>query len=97
MKNFYNYSRLDELSTIKHINENYPATFITVGDADPLEPQTMEFIEELNKKNIDYSSLIWTGTNAKLWHDYIYELKTEEAQKAYEMTIEFIKFNTNFS
>lgn len=35
-KNFKSYARINELSTVKHVTEDYLATFITVGDADPL-------------------------------------------------------------
>ncbi len=89
-KNYLKYERIDQLSSIKHITKNYPATFITVGDADPLEPQTYEFVEELKNKNIDCTSLFWTDTNSNLNHDYIYELQTKEGQKAYEMTVKFL-------
>lgn len=89
-KNYLKYERINELSSIKHITENYPSTFITVGDSDPLEPQAYEFAQELKSKNIDYTSLFWTDTNSKLNHDYIYELQTEEGQKAYEMAVKFL-------
>ena len=45
MKDYTQYERIDELSTVKHIMEEYPPTYITVGDIDPLEPQTLAFIE----------------------------------------------------
>lgn len=90
-KDYKKYERLDELSTIKHITPDYPAVFITVGDSDPLEPQTYEFIEKLEDNNVDYDALLWTGTKAKLWHDYIYDQNTEEAVKAYEETLNFIE------
>lgn len=90
VKEYNKYDRIDELSVIKHIGDNYPPVFITVGDTDPLEPQTLEFIEELKNKSLNYQSLLWTGTKSNLWHDYIYEQNTEEAVKAYEETIEFI-------
>lgn len=93
VKNYTEYDRIDELSTIKHISENYPSVFITVGDADPLETQTLEFIDELKNKNVHYQSLLWTETKAGLWHDYIYEQNTDEGVKAYEKTVEFIEKN----
>ena len=89
-KDYRAYERLDEMSTAKHITMNYPATFITVGDADPLEPQTREYVDRLSECGVDYVSLFWTGTGAKLDHDYIYEMNTEQAQKAFEMLLLFI-------
>lgn len=93
MKKYIRYDRIDELSTIKHIGENYPPVFITVGDADPLEAQNLEFIDELENEVVDYQSLLWTGTKAGLWHDYIYVQNTDEGIKAYEKTVEFIEKN----
>lgn len=89
-KNYKTHSKIDEISTVKHINENYPPTFITVGDKDPLESQSLEFAKILKEKGIDNTALFWTGTNVGLNHDYIYELDTKEAQKSYEMVIDFL-------
>lgn len=89
-KDYKNYSKIDEISTLKHIEENYPSTFITSGDADPLEPQSLEFAKILKEKGVDNTVLFWIGENTKLNHDYIYELDTKEAQKSYEMVIDFL-------
>lgn len=89
-KDYRAYERLDEMSTVKHITPNYPATFITVGDADPLEPQTKELAERLSENGIDYVALLWTGKDANLDHDYIYEMNTEQAQKGLKMILEFL-------
>lgn len=90
VKDYKTYAKLDELSTLKHITPNYPTTFITVGDIDPLEPQTIEFIDKLQALGVDHTALLWSGTNSKLFHDYIYELDTEEAQKAYRAVVDFL-------
>ena len=90
-KNYTEFDKIDEISVVRHITANYPPVFITVGDADPLQPQTLELIEKLEENNVKYDSILWTGTNANLWHDYIYEQNTEEAIKAYEMTVRFIE------
>lgn len=95
VKDYTQYGRIDELSTVKHITEEYPPTYITVGDIDPLEPQTLEFIEMLEKSDVDYTSLLWTGQNTKLYHDYIYELDTKEAAAAYEAAVRFMQEHTN--
>ncbi len=90
-KNYLQYDRLDELSSIKHITKSYPATFITVGDVDPLKSETTAFIDELNAKGVDNNSLLWEGTGVGLHHDYIYEQQTEEAQKALQMALTFME------
>lgn len=94
-KNYKKYERIDELSTIKYVNTNYPSTFITVGNMDTLASQTYEFIDELDKNNVDYTSLLWKDTKTMLYHDYIYDLQTEEANKAYDMVKRFLHEKTN--
>ena len=89
-KDYRAYERLDEMSTVRHITPNYPAVFITVGDADPLEPQTGEFADVLSENGVDHTALLWTGTGANLDHDYIYDIDTVEAQKAFETMLVFL-------
>ena len=91
-KNFEAYARLDELSTAKHVTEDYPATFITVGDADPLRTQTKELIDVFEDNSVNYRAILWDDTGAKLGHDYVYEMDTREAQIAYEAVLEFLAF-----
>ena len=89
-KDYRAYERLDEMSTVRYVTPDYPAVFITVGDADPLEPQTREFADRLAENGVDHTALLWTGTGAKLDHDYIYEMDTAEAQKAFETMLTFL-------
>ena len=90
-ENFKNYNKINEMSTVEHISKNYPPTFITVGDADPLEFQTIEFINKLKENKVDYTSLLWTGKNKDLNHDYIYELDKKESEYAYKKVVEFLR------
>ena len=89
-KDYRTWERLDEMSPVRHITPVYPPVFLTVGDADPLEPQTVEFAEKLSENGVDHTALFWTGTGAKLDHDYIYEMNTPEAQKAFAMLLRFL-------
>jgi len=90
-KDYRTYSRIDELSTVKNATSTYPATFLTVGDADPIEAQTHQFDAVLRAQGIDVTSLYWTGSGNKLPHDYIYQLETEPAQRAYQDVLKFLK------
>ena len=89
-KDYRNDPRLHETSTVYFVNKDFPSCFITVGDADKVKIQTDEFIGQLKKNNIDYTSLLWDGSNAGLGHDYIYNLERKEAQKAYQMSVEYL-------
>ncbi len=39
---------------------------------------------------VDHTALFRTGTGAKPDHDYIYEMNTPEAQKAFAMLLRFL-------
>ena len=58
MRDFENYPRIDELSTVKQITSEYPPVFVSVGDADPLKPQSIELIKALEQWCGDRSRLV---------------------------------------
>ena len=90
-KDYENFPRLDELSTARTATADYPATYLTTGDADPLEPQTYELDAVLRSLGVDVTSRYWTGSGLGLPHDYIYDLQTDAGQTAFEDTVAFIR------
>lgn len=87
-KDFKNYERLDEISTVKHITEDYPPTFITAGDMDKLESQSKELVESLKDNNVSCTSLFFN--DKRLLHQYQFMLWTKEAINTLEKVINFI-------
>jgi acetyl esterase len=90
-KDWQNYARLDELSTVKNVTSRYPATYMTSGDADPLEPQTYEFDAVLRAEGVDVTSRYWTGSDLALPHDYVFDLRTDAARTAFDDTVAFVR------
>ena len=90
-KNNIDKDKLDEVSTIKHINKKFPPSFITAGDKDPLKSQSLELIEILKKNDIDYKDVFFENSN--LYHDFIYRLNNEKAAITYEELIKFLYMN----
>lgn len=90
-KDYENFARLDELSTARSATRDYPATYLTTGDADPLEPQTYELDAVLRGLGVNVTSRYWTGSGLDLPHDYIYDLQTDAAQTAFDDTVDFIR------
>jgi len=90
-KDFESYERIDEISTIQQITPEYPPVFITVGDIDPLKPQTEEFFAELEANDIDVTSRIWTATSSELDHDFILYLDRELSQQTFQEMIGFFE------
>jgi acetyl esterase/lipase len=90
MRDFENYPRIDELSTVKQITPEYPPVFVSVGDADPLEPQSIELIKALNNNGVKVDPVLFNGTNANLGHDYQYNLASLPAQQTLAKVINFL-------
>jgi len=90
-KDFKSYSRIDEMSTVKHVTPNYPPTFLTVGDADPLAPQSTELIDVLKKNGVEVESVLFEGTNSDLGHEYQFDFTTTHAEQTLGKTLAFIK------
>jgi acetyl esterase/lipase len=90
MRDFENYPRIDELSTVKQITSEYPPVFVSVGDADPLEPQSIELIEALENNGVEVDPTLFNGTNANLGHDYQYNLASLPAQQTLGKVINFL-------
>jgi len=87
---FENYVRIDEISTVQHVTSAYPPVFITVGDIDPLQSQTLEMIETLQNNQIDLTSVLFTDTGANLDHDFILNLDQDYSQQAFRQLIDFL-------
>jgi acetyl esterase/lipase len=83
--------RIDQLSAALTATADYPPTYLTTGDADPLEPQSYELDAVLRAKGVDVTSRYWTGTGSKLPHDYVFDLSKTAAQTAFDDTIAFIE------
>lgn len=90
-KDFKSFSRLDEMSTVNHMTPNYPPTFLTVGDADPLAPQSTELIDVLKKNGVEVESILFDGTNTDLGHEYQFDFTTTHAEHTLGKTLAFLK------
>lgn len=89
-KNYLEYVRINELSTIKYITKSYPSVFVTAGDKDPLRGQSYELVEVLKENKINYVDVF----GIKLNHDFIYELDNSDSQKTYEEIVKFLNDNS---
>lgn len=91
IKDFKSFSRLNEMSPVNHITPNYPPTFLTVGDADPLAPQSTELIDILQKNGVEVESVLFDGTNTDLGHEYQFDFTTTHAEQTLGKTLAFLK------
>jgi acetyl esterase/lipase len=90
VRRFESYDRIDELSTVNHITPDFPPVFLTVGNIDALEPQSLEFIQVLKDNGVEDESVLFAGTDAHLGHDYMMDLDTVPAQRTLEKALNFL-------
>lgn len=90
-RDYEQYTRLDELSTVKNITADYPPTYLTSGDGDPLEFQTRELDAALTALGVDVTRRYWSESGLNLPHDYQFELDTQAGQTAIEDVLQFLK------
>lgn len=81
-RDYLHSNRINELSTVQHVSAAYPPTFLTVGDADPFEPQARQLKAALNAAGVTVSSRFWTRSGLGLPHEYQFDLGTRAGRTA---------------
>ncbi|HEY0248695.1 MAG TPA: alpha/beta hydrolase [Gryllotalpicola sp.] len=84
------YPNIDQLSTTRTATSAYPATFISVGDADPFRTQEAEFADMLTSHGVPVTSLTWDDTGDHLGHEYQFNFTTPQAETAFSDTLAFL-------
>ncbi|WP_434401204.1 alpha/beta hydrolase [Planococcus sp. 11815] len=89
-ESFETFGNIHEMSTIQHVTPAYPDVFISAGDADPLEPQSVALADSLRIKGVDVTDVFFRGTDKNLKHEYQYALDTNDGQETLQKTLEFL-------
>jgi acetyl esterase/lipase len=90
-KDFIYDSRLEEFSVIRNITADFPAMFITAGNADPLASQSRALAETATKLGISVDSLFFPDSyTPQLGHQYQFAYETEVGQLALARTAKFV-------
>lgn len=81
-------------SVIGYVTETFPPTFITAGNADPLEPQSRELARVLEEKQVLVDTVFYDADYAPpLPHEYQFRLDGTAAQEALARTRAFLAEN----
>lgn len=80
-----------DLSIPDHITPDFPTAFVTVGDADQLEPQSIELIQALDRNGVEVDAHLFTDSGAGLGHDFMMDLDTQPARQILEQALAFLK------
>lgn len=89
-KEFKDKEEFKTMSVMNYINDDFPPTFISVGNADPLAEQSYNFHKELEKLKVPTTALFYkTDHLPQLQHEYQFDLTKEDGKKAFEEMVHF--------
>lgn len=94
-KDFLSDPKLKSASVVNYITKDFPPTFITAGNVDPLLAQSMEFAKKLNKLAVPTSELFYPENHQpQLNHEYQFNLDIPDGKKALAQMVDFLhKYN----
>jgi acetyl esterase/lipase len=90
-KDFLNNPRFATASVIKYVTSAFPPTFISVGNADPLAPQSYAFADALVSHGVHVDSLFFPKDYMPaLPHEYQFDLDTDAGRLALTRSVQFL-------
>lgn len=73
------------------MTETFPPSFITVGNGDPLAPQSVVMAQALQDRGVKVDTLFFPPeTEPKLPHEYQFDLDRPEGRQALERLTGFL-------
>ena len=87
---------LREMSTIDHASSNFPPTFISGGNADPLtEVHSQPFADRLAGLGVEVTPLFFATDHApELGHQYQFDIESDDGRAALSALIAFVERRT---
>jgi acetyl esterase/lipase len=83
---------LDTVSVLEHLTPDFPPTFITAGNADPLVRQSQLFTVALIEAGVEVETLFYPENHEPaLPHEYQFELNLEDARVAFTRLVAFFE------
>ncbi|HVY55321.1 MAG TPA: alpha/beta hydrolase, partial [Thermodesulfobacteriota bacterium] len=90
-KDYMNDPRFALGSVIKFVTPDFPPTFISAGNGDPLMPQSRAFADVLANHGVRVDSLFFPDDySPALPHEYQYNLDTDAGRLALERSVKFL-------
>jgi acetyl esterase/lipase len=89
-------SKLTQMSAFYHVTKDFPPTYITGGNGDPLtDVQSKPLADKLESLDVSVTRLFYDSNHQpSLPHEYQFNLDNQDGQKALRATIDFAKFVT---
>ncbi len=83
--------RVEQATVVDHVTAQYPPTWISGGNGDPLTPQGRAMASRLTSLGVDVTSVFFPDDRTPaLGHEYQFKLDTPAAQQSLSSTVEFL-------
>lgn len=91
-RNWANSPGGQEMSTLDYVTADFPQTWISGGNGDPLTPsQSKPFAKKLSSLGVPVTSVFYPKDHEPaLPHEYQFHLDFEDARNAFDSTVEFL-------
>lgn len=85
-----------QMSPYYHVTKDFPATFISGGNSDPLtDQQSKPLADKLKTLQVPVTTLFYPADHEpELPHEYQFNLDTADGKEALRQTLDFLKSNT---
>ncbi len=84
--------RVEQMSVPPHVTSAYPPVFISVGNGDPLAPQSTTLADTLRAKGVEVDALFFPADHRpQLGHEYQLLLATDDGRLSFERSVAFLK------
>ncbi len=84
-------AKFDEFNVSRHLSPAFPPAFITVGNGDPLAPQSVLMADAIKAQGVVVDELYFQPDyEPKLPHEYQFNLDTDAARQALARVTEFL-------
>lgn len=91
-KDFLNDPTIQPASVVNYVTSDFPPTFITAGNVDPLEDQSTEFAKKLQSLGVFTNTLFYPQDHQPaLSHEYQFNLDNADGQNALKQIVSFIE------
>jgi acetyl esterase len=91
-KDFTHDRNIQHASVVDYANKDFPPAFITAGNIDPLETQSLEFAKKLSSLGVVTSTLFYSKDHQpQLQHEYQFNLDVADGQNALQQILDFLK------
>lgn len=94
-KDFLNDPAIKPASVVNYVTSDFPPTFITAGNGDPLEEQSTEFAKKLKSLNVPTDTLFYPDNHQPaLPHEYQFNLDNTDGQNALKQIVNFLNHHS---